>query len=75
MKVLEFTRSGSSYSMTNLLPGKLSSSIRKYYCTALGCIYSLESSALVGLAPSSLRWFIHTEQWKLKIQTMGIPSR
>ena len=75
MKAPEFTRSGSSYSMTNLLPGKLSNPIRKYCCTVPDCIYFLESSALVGLALSSLRWFIHTEPWKLKILTMGIPSR
>ena len=33
------------------------------------------SSALVGLALSSLRWSIHTEPWKLKIRIMGTPSR
>ena len=33
MKAPEFTRSGSSYSMTNLLPGKLSNPIRRYCYT------------------------------------------
>ena len=75
MKAPEFTRSGSSHSTTNLLPGNLSNPIRKYYCTVPDYIYFLESSALVGLALSLLRWSIHTEPWKLKIQTMDTPSR
>ena len=54
-EIPEFTRSGSSYSMTNLLPGKLSNPIRRYCYTAPDCIYSRESSAPVGLAHSSLR--------------------
>ena len=65
----------SSYSLTNLLPGKLSNPIRKYSCTAPVCIYFLGSSALVGLALSLLRWSIHTEPWKLRIRTMDTPSR
>ena len=75
MKALEYTRSGSSHSTTNPLPGKLSNPIRKYCYTVPDYIYFLESSALGGLALSLLRWSIHTEQWKLKIQTMDTPSR
>ena len=75
MKAPEFTRSGSSYSTTNQLLGKRSNPIRKYCCTVPDYIYFLESSALVGLALSLLRWSIHMEPWKLKIQTMDTPSR
>ena len=60
MKAPEFTRSGSSHSTRNLLPGKRSNPIRKYCCTVPDYIYFLENSALVGLALSLLRRFIHT---------------
>ena len=75
MKAPEFTRSGSSHSTTNPLPGNLLNPIRKYFCTVPDYISFLESSALGGLALSLLRWSIHMERWKLKIQTMGTPSR
>ena len=55
MKAPEFTKSGSSCSMTNLLLGKLSNPTRRYCYTAPACIYFRVSSALVGLAHSSLR--------------------
>ena len=75
MKAPEFTRSGSSHSTTNPLPGNLLNPIKKYFCTVPDYISFLESSALGGLALSLLRWSIHMEQWKLRIQTMGTPSR
>ena len=55
MKAPEFTKSGSSCSMTNLLLGKLSNLTRRYYCTAPACIYFRARSTLVGLAHSLLR--------------------
>ena len=75
MKVPEFTRSGSSHSTTNPLLGNLLNPIKKYSCTVLDYISFLENFALGGLALSLLRWSIPMEQWKLRIQPMGTPSR
>ena len=75
MKAPESTRSGSSNSTTNPLPGNLLNPIRKCFCTVPDYIYFLESSALVGLALSLLKWSIHMGRWKLKIRTMDTPLR
>ena len=70
MKAPEFTKTGSSCSMTRLLLGKRSNQTKRSCCTAPGCTYFQENFALVGLVHSSLRWFIHTDSWRLKIRIL-----
>ena len=75
MRAPEFTKRGSSYSMTRLLFGRPLNLTKRYYYTARGCTCFQANFVLGGLARSLSRSFIHMVQWRLKIRKIENPLK